>query len=458
MQKHPNHFIWAAIIFVIISVLYILTTQLSQEDTPSIVGASQDVMLSDVIQSESTQVLAFGGPDAAPITPEFTQIDAPTDAQSTPHSFKTEVKPGDSLGKILGNQGFAPAEIHEIALVVQKADGHVTIFPGQVFEFHKDPETDVITHFTTETPQHETMTIARNESGFSFELTQKPTQSEQNLKIGTISNSLFTDASKAGLSDRIIMQLAQLFQWEIDFALDIRQGDSFKVIYEDIYIDQQKLRTGPILAAEFINNNKELRGFRYEHKDGTVGYYDEKGESLKKAFLKAPVDFARISSKFSLARKHPVLHKIRAHKGVDYAAPRGTPIKTTGRGRIVHAGWKGGYGRTVIVKHNERHSTLYAHMNSFANGLKVGQRVHQGQVIGTIGSTGLATGPHLHYEFRLNGQQVDPLKIEFPKADSLQGTEKQAFLQQIAIHRAALEANKLDQIALHNQQDLPPHE
>lgn len=443
MQKNPNHFIWIAGVFIAVSLIFLVSTRLggpgdappSDSSNAASLEALQVIVPESDTSSESDQT-TIAGQDPAVVK----------DLAQARNVRRTEVKPGDSLGKILGGQGFTPSEIHEIAKVIEEADGHVTIFPGEVFEFFTDAS-GTITHFSTETPQHETLSVRRTETGFSFDLTTKPTQMEQNFKAGSIHNSLFADASKAGLSDKVIMELAQLFQWQVDFALDIRQGDSFKVIYNDIFIDGQKLRSGPILAAEFTNNNKVLRGFRYEHADGTIGYYNEQGESLKKAYLKAPVDFARISSRFSLARKHPVLHKIRAHKGVDYAAPRGTPIKSTGRGRITFAGWKGGYGRTVIVQHNEKHSTLYAHMNNFAKGLKVGQRVNQGQVIGTIGSTGLATGPHLHYEFRLNGTQVDPLKVKSPQAPSLAGADKQKFLQQISQHRAALTTGDTSDLA-----------
>ncbi|HBF08406.1 MAG TPA: peptidase M23 [Gammaproteobacteria bacterium] len=439
MQKHPNYLLWFAIGFVALALLYIITgssgDDAEQPQAPTVASAmalanNEDAIAVMVPEKES------------PLSrdPSFSQ-------EIAQQKIHVTVQSGDSLGKILGNQGFTAQEIHDIAAGIKKEDGHVTIFPGEVFEFIKDPETGVITEFNTETPAHKTLRVARVEEGFACELADKATETEEMFKTGTINNSLFADASKAGLSDRTIMELAQLFQWEIDFALDIRQGDSFKVIYDDIYMDNKRLRAGPILAAEFVNGSRTLRGYRYEHEDGTVGYYTEDGESLKKAFLKAPVDFARISSRFQLARKHPVLHKIRAHKGVDYAAARGTPIKATGRGRVSFMGWKGGYGRTVIVQHNAQHSTLYAHMNSFAKGLKQGQRVTQGQVIGAIGSTGLATGPHLHYEFRLNGTQVDPLKVKFPNAESLAGSDKQKFLKQIAAHKLALVSGDSSQLA-----------
>jgi len=446
MQKNPNYLFWSAIGFVSIALVYIFLSYTVESD-PSSSGRSQVQAGQLTDQAASIEVIAS---QEAMLQEEAEAAVAKNELQNLepvilrPMILRITVQPGDNLGKILRAQGFSASEIHDIAQVIKKADGHVTIFPGEVFEFYKDGKTDLVTHFSTETPQHETLTISRGEEGFSLSLEAKTTTSTENYRTGDIMNSLFVDGSKAGLSDRTIMELAQIFQWEVDFALDIRQGDHFKVIYEDIYLDDEKLRTGPILAAEFTNRGRQLRGYRYLHKDGSIGYYNETGQSLKKAFLKTPVDFARISSRFSLARKHPVLHRIRAHKGVDYAAPRGTPIKATGRGRIKFAGTMGGYGRTIIIQHNAQHSTLYAHMTNFGKNIKQGSRVFQGQVIGTIGSTGLATGPHLHYEFRLNDRQVDPLKVKFPQADSLSGADKTAFLQQIAKHKAALDNNGLE--------------
>jgi murein DD-endopeptidase MepM/ murein hydrolase activator NlpD len=244
---------------------------------------------------------------------------------------------------------------------------------------------------------------------------------------GVIESSLFADGQKAGLSDGQIMELANIFGWDIDFALEIRAGDQFRAIYEEHRLDGEKLRDGPILAAEFTNRGTTYRAIRYEDSSGEVGYFDADGQSKRRAFIRTPIRFARVSSGFTTKRWHPVLQKWRSHKGVDYAAPTGTPVKATGDGKVVFRGTKGGYGKTVILEHAGKYTTLYAHLSKYSARAKSGQRVKQGQVIGYVGMTGLATGPHLHYEFRIGGVHRDPLKVKLPKSLSLPGKELQRF-------------------------------
>ena len=246
---------------------------------------------------------------------------------------------------------------------------------------------------------------------------------------GTITSSLFLAAAEAGMSDRTTMGLAAIFGWDIDFALDMRVGDRFAVVYEELYLDGEKLRDGAILAAEFINGRRTIRAVRYVDDKGDASYYTPGGDSMRKAFIRTPVDFARISSSFSLGRRHPILNKIRAHRGVDYAAPPGTPIKAAGEGKVIFAGTKGGYGRTVILQHGSNRTTLYAHMRSFRRGIRNGARVKQGQVIGYVGSSGLATGPHLHYEFRVNGVHRNPVTVPLPRAHPIAAKQRAQFEQ-----------------------------
>jgi murein DD-endopeptidase MepM/ murein hydrolase activator NlpD len=214
----------------------------------------------------------------------------------------------------------------------------------------------------------------------------------------------------------MIMQMINLYGWDIDFAMEVRQGDQFHVIYEERYKDGEKVQDGPILAAEFINRGKSFTSVRYTHADGHSDYYAENGDSMRKAFLRTPVKFARISSRFSLGRKHPILNRIRAHKGVDYAASTGTPVRTSGDGVIKLAARKGGYGKAIIIQHGGKYTTLYGHLSRYRRGIKRGKHVKQGQIIGYVGMTGLATGPHLHYEFRVNGVHRNPLTVKLPKA------------------------------------------
>src|SRR5690606_37885278 len=243
-------------------------------------------------------------------------------------------------------------------------------------------------------------TIQIDRDGDSYAFTKDVLEPEISTRFanGSIDSSLFVAAQNAGLSHNLTMQMANIFGYDVDFARDIRQGDTFEVMYEELHVGDRTVGTNNILAARFTNRGKTFTAVRYTDSNGYASYYRADGTSLRKAFIRTPVEFARISSRFNPNRRHPVLNRIRAHNGVDYAAPTGTPIKATGDGRVVHVGRKGGYGNTVVVQHGQRYQTLYAHMSRYASGIRVGSNVSQGQVIGYVGATGLATGPHLHYE------------------------------------------------------------
>jgi murein DD-endopeptidase MepM/ murein hydrolase activator NlpD len=261
-----------------------------------------------------------------------------------------------------------------------------------------------------------------------------------------IRQSLFLDGSRAGLSDSTLIQIAEIFGWDIDFAWDIRQGDRVIVVYERIYKDGAYLRDGPVLAAEFHNQGRTLRALRFAPEGEEADYYAPDGRSMRQAFIRTPVDVGRISSSFG-PRKHPILGYARQHQGVDYAAPTGTPIRAAGNGRIVHRGNKGGYGKTVIIDHGNERRTLYAHMNGFRSGQSVGTRVSQGQIIGYVGMSGLATGPHLHYEFHLRGSPVNPVTVELPRAEPLPARHMEAFREATAPLLATLETLRDTQVA-----------
>lgn len=235
---------------------------------------------------------------------------------------------------------------------------------------------------------------------------------------GEITSSLYADAKRAGLDGTVVNQIADVFKYDIDFSEDLKQGDTFQVVYEQSYLEGKPYRQGRIQAARFNNRGKTYSAFRY-NANGREEFFDADGRPLKKVLLRIPIEFARLSSSFGM-RRHPVLGRMRAHKGVDYAARTGTPIMAAGDGRIELAGWKNGYGKTVIINHGQGRSTLYGHMSALGK-YKRGQFVPQGAVIGRVGSTGLATGPHLHYEFRIGGKQVNPLKVTMPKPEPLRG-------------------------------------
>ena len=328
------------------------------------------------------------------------------------------VKSGDSLSKLFKRANLKPQQLDEVMKSGEAAKKLTRIFPKdtirvltdeqgklQALHYEIDPETYIM--------------VERDNDELIAREHKHVIETRVAHAEGIIDSSLFLAANEANISENVIMELAGIFGWDIDFALDIRKGDQFTVLYEELYLDGERVGNGDILAAEFINQGRHYQAVRYTDAGGKTDYYSLDGKSMRKAFLRTPVEFSRISSGFSLGRKHPILNKIRAHKGVDYAAATGTPIKATSNGKIVLRGKKGGYGNTIIIQHGTKYSTLYAHLSKFRGGLKTGSRVKQGQVIGYIGSSGLATGPHLHYEFRVDGVHRDPLKVKLPGAEPL---------------------------------------
>jgi murein DD-endopeptidase MepM/ murein hydrolase activator NlpD len=362
------------------------------------------------------------------VVPEVTQLEEPQNVvEQTPvaviavevetpvkHWQKVTIGKGDNLSIIFRHMGLSPSLLYKIINHDDQTRELKRVLPGQDLQFLI--EQDELKEMIYFSDQMTSLHIRVNEGTLSSEkIVLEPTRRVISISA-EIDSSLFLAAMRAGLSDNLTMQLAEIFGWDIDFALNIRKGDRFSVIYEELYKDDTKIRDGAILAAEFVNQGDTFRAIRYEDADGHVDYYSDTGDSMRKAFLRTPVKFSRISSGFSTGRKHPVLNRIRAHHGVDYAAPTGTPVKASGDGRVVMLGRKGGYGKTVILQHGGAYSTLYAHLNTYAKGLRNGKQVRQGQIIGYVGSTGLATGPHLHYEFRVNGVHRNPLTVKLPKA------------------------------------------
>jgi len=267
---------------------------------------------------------------------------------------------------------------------------------------------------------------------------RRPLERRLESTTGVIAGSLFSAGEKAGMSDASVIQMAKIFSYDIDMAQDLQPGDSFQVVYEDFWRDGQRVRSGDIVAASFDNNGKRYFAYRYTHPNGKTEYVDQNGTPLKKSFMRTPVEFTRISSGFTLAgRLHPILGYMRAHTGVDYAAPSGTPIVAAGDAKVVFEGWKGGYGNCIILDHGRGYTTLYGHMSHYGH-YHVGQHVDQGTTIGYVGMTGMATGPHLHYEFRINGVFHNPLSVTMPKPLPLEGAELANFHQQNATQLAQL--------------------
>lgn len=353
---------------------------------------------------------------------------AATTGPASPTWESVSIRAGDTLAGILTLRGQTPATIHAVMTAGPAAKTLTAIRAGNTLQLATGSagEIDEISYAPD---PYRAINIRRNgQGGFDSEVIEKSTLTVTRFAAGTIESSLFDAGKQAGVSDTVILEMADVFGYDIDFALEVQQGDSFRVMYEEILVDGEKVRDGDVLAAEFTNEGKTYRAIRFKTADGRGGYYTPDGIAMRKAFLRSPVDFARISSRFTTRRFHPILHTFRAHKGVDYAAARGTPVKATANGRIEYAGNKGAYGRAVIIRHGSQQSTLYGHLNGFAKNVRAGARVEQGQVIGYVGSTGLASGPHLHYEFRVNGVHMNPLKMKSIPAAPIAGTDKAAFL------------------------------
>jgi murein DD-endopeptidase MepM/ murein hydrolase activator NlpD len=263
--------------------------------------------------------------------------------------------------------------------------------------------------------------------GISISEINKEVELIQSFKSGIIKTSFYEAALESDIPDSVIMDFAYIFGWDVDFVFDIREGDSFYLIYETPYSDGEKIKNGDIVAAKFINNGKIYKANRFYTSSNKKEFFDDEGNNLQKAFLRAPLDFAYISSHFNPNRMHPVLHTIRAHNGTDYAAKRGSPVRTTGNGTIKYVGRRNGCGNEIVIQHTNDYSTRYCHLDKFQSGIKKGKKVLQGETIGYVGSTGLATGPHLHYEFKIGNKHIDPVKLKLPSAEPISNNLKSDF-------------------------------
>lgn len=292
-----------------------------------------------------------------------------------------------------------------------------------------------------------TIEIRRQHNNFSGQITTADVDHRRAYTSGVITTSFYADALASGLDDRQILTLNHIFSWDIDFAQDIQPGDRFIAAYDELYRDGRKIGNGALLAATFINKGHAYQALRYKNSDGNSAYYTPSGQPMKTAFVRAPVNYTRISSGFSSARMHPILHRIRHHTGTDYAAPSGTPIHATGDGQIIFQGRRGGYGNMVIIRHNADITMRFGHMSRFTRNLHTGSRVKQGQVIGYVGMTGLATGPHVHYEFRVDGVPRNPQTVSLPGMPPLSGSQLADFRHQTSTLLARLNDMSQTQLA-----------
>ncbi len=337
-----------------------------------------------------------------------------------------EVQPGDNLANIFRSQGIAARELALLLESTPLGPRLKRIFPGHELVFTTNEDNQLI-KLTYSPGPLETLAFERAGNAFIGREVQRQPEVTTAYRHATIDHSLFIASQRAGLDDALTMRIAQIFQWDVDFVLDIRKGDQFYVLYEELYLGEEFIGNGNIIAAEFINQGQSYQAARYSGNDGRDGYFNPEGENMRKAFLRAPVEFSRISSNFNLRRKHPLYKRTMPHRGIDYAAPSGTPILASGDGKIQSASKSSANGNFIVVHHGEQFVTKYLHLSKFARGVRKGSRVEQGQIIGYVGSTGWATGPHLHYEFLVNGVHRNPRTVKLPDANPVAGQELERF-------------------------------
>ena len=363
--------------------------------------------------------------------PDTASEPAEQPAGAATHWQHFEIAAGDSLSSLFAKAGLTDSELFTLLASSPEAKILNRVYPGYKLDFNI-PDGSLEQLRVSKNPLESTL-FTRVTDGYAVEQIVREPEIRRSFKVGTISDSLFLAGQREQIPATTIMEMANIFGGVIDFILDPRRGDQFSILYEEKYLDGEFIGHGDILASRFVNQGKVFTAVRYIDPDGEKGYYNPEGESMRKAFLRSPMDVFRISSNFNPRRRHPVLNTIRAHKGTDYAAPTGTPIRATSDGRVSFAGCNGSFGNLVVIKHSGGFETKYAHLNRFA-GYKKGARVRQGDIIGYVGSTGSATGPHLHYEFLVNGVHQNPRTIldKLPKARSVEPAQLPVFKSQTA--------------------------
>ncbi len=341
-----------------------------------------------------------------------------------------EVQPGATLSEIFQEQGLTASDLANVMASGKETGALKSLHPGDELGFQIGAKGQFEGfRYQPDSATRVTLTVAK--SGLRATLTTLPVERRMHFAHGVVQGSLFAAGEKAGLSEVMVLKLADVFKYDIDFIKDLKKGDRFTVVYDDIYRNGQYSHAGNIIAAEFVNHGQRYTAYRFKQSDGEVAYYSQDGRPLRKALLRTPVAFTRVSSGFGM-RKDPVLGFTRLHAGVDYAAPIGTPIHAAGDGVITRRGWVHGFGNFIAIRNTPKYTTEYGHMSRFAKGLHVGSHVTQGEVIGYVGETGFATGPHLHYQVMVNGVPKNPLTVTMPKPQPLDSKLMAAFKLQTA--------------------------
>ncbi|WP_096085230.1 peptidoglycan DD-metalloendopeptidase family protein [Agaribacterium haliotis] len=387
-------------------------------------------------------------------SPSASPVELETSSAAQWQTRELEIKSGDTLSSLFKRAGLSDREMMNFLSATENKEKLNSVRPGHKlkFSFNDMGSLEQLRYISSKLQSHN-FTLDGESYRYSEDLR------EPDIKVaaasGIINSSLYLAGTNAGMDDKLIMEFAEVFGWDIDFALDIRRGDSFRILYEEHFVDGEKLRNGPILSAEFINQGQAFNAVRYVHQDGRAQYYTPEGRSMQKAFLRAPVDFRRISSNFNPRRLHPITGKVRPHRGIDYAAKTGTPVWSSGDGKVIKSGYSKYNGNYVVIQHGGGVQTKYLHLHK--RKVKTGQRVRQKQLIGTVGSTGLSSGPHLHYEFLLNGVHRNPRTIvqKLPKAEAISTALRADFERQTSPLVAQLEAETATLLALNDSDKQP---
>ncbi len=379
---------------------------------------------------------------SVPQTDDISEALRPDNLEPPPpvhYTHVEEVRTGDNLSNIFNRQALSANVLYRVMQSGPLADRLKHIFPGHRLTFITTEDNQLVRLEYSPGPL-ETLQFDRDGEKYVAQAVNREPQRLTTYKHGYIDHSLFVASQRAGLADDVTMRLAQIFQWDIDFVLDIRKGDEFHVLFEELYLGEKFIGYGDILAAEFLNQKDVYQATYYKNQNGDGNYFNPQGESMRKAFLRAPVSFSRISSNFNLRRKHPLFKTTRPHRGIDYAAPQGTPIMASGDGYIVQIGKNNSNGNYIVLQHGEQFTTKYLHMSKFARNMNKGKRVKQGQTIGYVGRTGYATGPHLHYEFLVNGTHRNPRTVKLPNAQPVPAGERDRFAAQTQPYLALLKS------------------
>ena len=326
---------------------------------------------------------------------------------------------GDTFYEVLLNLDFSPQEIFQVTESSKKIYNLKKIKPENTMTLRINPTNHTLERLEYSLDDQYMLVVTKTDQGYCASKEEITFDIKLRTIGGTIKSSLYEDGSEVGCSPQLILNFADIFAWDVDFFSDLRKDDSFKLLFEEIYRGGEFVKYGKILAAEFTNREKRFRAFYFEDAKGRGSYYNDNGSSVNREFLKSPLRYSRISSRFSKRRFHPILRIYRPHSGVDYAAPTGTPVEATCDGKIIFIGWKKDYGKCIKIRHNHIYTSFYGHLSRYAKGMKQGKRVKQGQVIGYVGTTGLATGPHLDYRLKKRGRFIDPLKFKSPRIRSI---------------------------------------